>query len=75
MQTNSTGVLRDESTLLQRIINTFNAVMLHRQQKAAIINTRDNCHVIKINTSTLQTIFLDDICKYLTTQGKFDTKT
>ena len=62
MKTNSTSVLRDESTLLQCVINTFNAIFLHRQQKTA---AKHNTHtlVYQLRTSALQTILDDNICK------------
>jgi len=61
MKTNSTSVLRDESTLLQCVINTFNAIFLHRQQKTA---AKHNTHtlVYQLRTSALQTILDDNIC-------------
>jgi len=35
MEADSASVLRDKSTLLQRVIDTFNAVLLHCQQETA----------------------------------------
>lgn len=39
MKTNATSALGDESTLLESIVNTFNAVRFHCQKKAAAKGT------------------------------------
>lgn len=36
MKADSTSILRDESTLLQCVIDTFNAIVLHCQQETAV---------------------------------------
>ena len=59
MKANSTSILRDESTLLQCVINTFNTVFLHRQQKTAA-NTQHTHWVTKFHYTYVSTG--DNIC-------------
>jgi len=51
VKSDATGALRYQRTLLQRVIDTFNAVVFYRQQKTTAQNTQPtNCSVLQCSS-------------------------